>query len=152
MIKFFKYSFYRIHLFYQYAFKGNANIHHNVSVTVALMLFGDIFSVINIFNLIVFRDYFFPHLFLYYIILGNLLVFSLIVISSYKQRYKKWITDSDKLTDSEKNQLNILFWVNGTISLLVVVIFITQSFLMIEKISLTGLMNRTLPTMATATS
>lgn len=128
MIKLLKYIFCRLFLFYKDVLKASSKIHYNVSFVVALLLFGNIFLIINTFNTVVFGQSHFRELFIYYILIGNVLVFSMIAFASIKQMYKKWLEEFERLAKPEKTKLNIISVIYGAISLLSVAFFMIRSY------------------------
>jgi hypothetical protein len=131
MLQLLKYTFYRIYFWYQSVFGAQREVHYYSSFILSLLLFGNVFLVVTIFSLLTFRQLFFEDLLTFYIILGNILVFSMLIFVSAKRRYVKILEDCKNVSGVEKERLNNLSSRYIIISFIPLLAFIVFQFVFI---------------------
>jgi hypothetical protein len=75
--------------------------------------------------LLVFRQLFFDTLLTYYIVIGNILVFGVLVVASTKKRYVRMIEEYKNIIGAEKERLDKLSSLYIIISLIPLIAFFT---------------------------
>lgn len=106
MVQLFKHTFSRLYLFYQDVLNVKRNTHYYASFVLALLMFANVYTVINGFTLLAYRRIVFDYRTPFFILAGNALVFTMIVMVSMKQRYKVLTAESQTLSIDEKKKLN----------------------------------------------
>lgn len=124
MLQLFKYTFGRIYFFYKDVLHVRTNTHYYTSFVLALLIFANVFVLLNIFTLLFLGQASFDYTSPYYILIGNGLVFSILIIASVKQRYVMVLKEIQALSNVDKKRLSTVFNVYVIMSLLAVLPFI----------------------------
>lgn len=132
MTRLYKYIFYRIYLFYKDKISTGSKTHIFAAVMLGLIFFGHLYLAISIFNYLIFGDHYFDDIFFYYVLIGNAIVLNTVIVVSNKQKYKKWIDDSEKLSIDEVRKIRLVSVIICVIGIMSVFAFMYQSFTVVR--------------------
>ena len=107
MIQLFKYIFSRIYFFYRDVLHVRIKTHYYTSFVLALLIFANVFVLLNIFILL-FSGQAFDYTSPYYILIGNVLVFSILIMASVKRRYVIVLKEIQALPNTDKKRLAVI--------------------------------------------
>lgn len=124
MLQLFKYTFSRIYFFYRDVLHVRTKIHYYTSFVLALLIFANVFVLLNIFTLLFSGQASFDYTSPYYILIGNGLVFSILIIASVKQRYVTVLKEIQALPSVDKKRLSMISNVYVVMSLLALLPFV----------------------------
>lgn len=108
MLRLFKYIFSRIYFFYQDVLHVRTKIHYYTSFVLSLLIFANVFVLLNIFTLLFFGQASFNYTSPYYILIGNGLMFSILIIASVKRRYVAVLKEIQVLPNDDRKRLTII--------------------------------------------
>lgn len=128
MILLFKYLFAKIYLFYRDTLHVRTRIHLYSSFVLSLILFANIFVLINLISYLFFDEIVLVTGLQYYIYAGNAVMLAVLIIVSSKRRYNILISQMQSLPESEKARLTVIAQVYVWVSLITLVPFIAQVF------------------------
>ena len=124
MMLLFKYIFSRVYIFYQDVLHVREHTHYYTSFVLSVLVFGNMFVLINILSLLLFGHTVLRSQSIYFIYLGNIVMFSIFVISSLKRNYLEVVKEIQALTNSDRKRLSIICNIYVTLSLMAVLAFV----------------------------
>lgn len=124
MLQLFKFTFSRIYLFYHEVLHVRTRTHYYTSFVLSLLVFANIFALVNAFTL-----FFLDRMVLgvqsnYFIYVGNAVMFSILIVVSIKRKYLAVIKEITGLPDDERKRLSTISNVYVIVSLLALLPFI----------------------------
>jgi hypothetical protein len=124
MLKLFRYTFCRIYFFYRDVLHVRTKIHFYTSFVLGLLIFANVFVLLNIFTLLFSGQASFDYTSPYYILIGNGLVFSILIMASVKQRYVEVLKELQTLPNHDRKRLAVISNAYIVLSILALLPFI----------------------------
>jgi len=124
MLQLLKYTFGRIYFFYKDALHVRTKIHFYTSFVLALLIFANVFVLINIFTLLISGQASFNYTSPYFILIGNGLMFSILIVASVKQRYVAVLKEIQALPNDDRKRLMIISNTYMALSILALLPFV----------------------------
>lgn len=124
MLQLFKFTFSRIYRFYVDVLHVRKQIHFYASFVLALLIFANVFVIVNIYTLLFSGKASFDYTSPYYILIGNGLVISILIIMSVRHRYIAILKEIQALPVEDRKRLTIMSNAYIAISLLALAPFI----------------------------
>ena len=122
MLTIFKHIFCVLYIFYQHTLQIAKNTHYYVSVLLALLIFSNLYIIINGYSLFFLDKIVFDYRSPFFIAIGNGLVFIIILFTSYNKHYESLLEEFNRREAKEKVTLHKLSLVYVGISLLLLVL------------------------------
>lgn len=118
MVRFFKYNFSRIYNFYRDVLHVRTNTHYYASFVLSLLIFANVFVLLNLFTLLFSGQASFNYTSPYFILIGNLLMlFTFIIVR--KGKYIDVIKEIQALPADDRKVLTTFSNAYITLSILV---------------------------------
>lgn len=108
MLRLLKFTFGRIYFFYRDVFHMRTKIHFYTSFVLALLIFANVFVLLNTFTLLFSGQASFNYTSPYYILIGNGLAFSILIIANVKQRYVAVLNEIQALPSADRKRLIVI--------------------------------------------
>lgn len=124
MLQLLSYTFCRIYFWYHGRLRDERGmLHYYSSFVLAFLVFGNVFLVVTIFALLVFGQPFFEVLLDFYILIGNIAVFGVVLVVSLKRRYIRMIQKFKNLSGADRSRMDTVSLYYIIVSLMSLVLF-----------------------------
>src|SRR5260221_9584626 len=123
MTQLFKYLFSRVYIFYRDVLHVNSNAHYYTSFVVSVLVFENMFVLINILSLLFFQYMPLTAQSINFIYLGNIVMFLIFILSSFNRNYLMIIKEIQTLANYDRKRLSVICNIYVALSLMVEMTF-----------------------------